>query len=75
MHAIRINRYTIFDIRDGLGITADEVVEASSPLDAVKVLYLDAARDYTNTGNIVVRGAHGSYVFNGKRRRSNEDVL
>lgn len=62
-----MNKYLIYDLRDGLAKSADLIVEAESPSKAVEKLYTDVKRDYGNTGDIVVRGNHGSYVYNGKR--------
>lgn len=66
-----MNKYRIFDIRNGLGTHPDIIVEAKSPQKAVERLYNNVKRDFTGSGDIVVNGTRGSFVYNGDRNDTN----
>lgn len=66
-----MKEYIIFDSRNGLLSEPDLIIKEKSPRKAVEKLYRNVKRDYTNTGDIVVRNNRGSYVFNGERNDIN----
>ena len=61
-----MRKYRIFDLRAGL-MSADVIIEAKSPLNAVQKLYNNVTRTYDGSGDIVVSSNNGSYVYNGNR--------
>lgn len=54
-------KYRIWDIRDGL-LADNKIIEAKSPIEAVRKLYNNAKR-VKNGGDIVV---NGRYCYEGK---------
>lgn len=63
---MKLKKYRIYDLRNGL-FARDKIVEAKSPVDALKLLgYTEIVRDIFGKGNIVVYGSNGSYVYDAK---------
>ena len=60
-----MKEYRIFDIRGGL-MGDDKVVEAKSPIEAVRKFYDNVKRDKFCSGPIVV---NNSYVYYGDRKK------
>lgn len=60
-------KYRIYDIRGGL-LGEDKIIEAKSPMAAVKKLYNNVKR-VKNGGDIVV---NGSYCYTGDKKDDNE---
>ena len=60
-------KYTIYDVRGGL-LADDKIIEAKSPIEAVRKLYNNVKR-VKNGGDIVV---NGSYCYTGDRKNDNE---
>lgn len=59
-------KYRIYDVRDGL-LGEDKIIEAKSPIEAVRKLYNNVKRVKTG-GDIVV---NGSYCYVGDRKNDN----
>ena len=62
-----MKKYRIYDVRDGL-LGEDKIIEAKSPIEAVKKVYNNVKR-VKNGGKIVV---NGSYWYVGDRKNDNE---
>lgn len=62
-----MKKYRIYDVRVGL-LGDDEIIEAKSPIEAVRKLYNNVKR-VKNGGDIVV---NGSYCYTGERKNDNK---
>lgn len=59
-----MKKYRIYDIRGGL-LDEDKIIEAKSPIEAVRMLYNNVKR-VKNGGDIVV---NASYCYVGDRKK------
>ena len=59
-------KYNIYDIRGGL-LDDDKVIEANSPIEAVRKLYNNVKR-VKNGGDITVRVGRKVYCYYGERK-------
>lgn len=63
-----MKKYKIWDIREGL-LADDTIIEAKSPIEAVRKLYNNVKR-VKNGGDIVV---NGSYCYTGDKKNDNKE--
>lgn len=61
-------KYRIYDIRGGL-LDEDKIIEAKSPIEAVRKLYNNVKR-VKNGGDIVVNGC---YCYVGDRKKNDNE--
>ena len=62
-----MKKHRIYDVRDGL-LGEDKIIEAKSPIEAVKKLYNNVKR--VKTGGYIV--VNGSYWYVGDRKNDTE---